>query len=451
MKNKWILACFGLLAVMLMAATIPTTSSFLGVREKGIGIEVTSGGDIKFYPKTTVGTTTIANRVIFTGNMSFTNSTLTLDSTLTLQNGATLTNPDSLVFTEAAGIKLANDTRINGLLTGRAVTLSGTLRTNGLLNAMGVVTIDNTLEVDSTITAQNGATITNPDSLVFTESTGIVLGNDTRVKGALFGRAVNLTGTLTMTGSVNSYGRVYQDNVMEIDSTLTMQSGGTITNPDSLVFTESTGIIMGNDTRVKGALTGRAATFTGTVTIPTDVTGVLKATSGVVAAATADVDYVTTTKYNLLRNYLADGLLIHGTMTTTASDSVKFKTTTTAVYTLSGVTYTKAATDNLVFTAAHTVNTAAGAGQFYGIILVQINPAGVVSTKVPSADQTYASDTLAIAALPAVDTGNDALGYILIYTKEARAWTANTSDLFGVDCATVTFTNTQVKALPAAL
>lgn len=319
MKNKWMLAFFAVMAVILMAATIPTTSSFLGDKVKGIGVEVTSGGDVKIWPKTTVGRTYVANPLVLSGDMSFTNSTLTLDS--------------SLVF-------------------------------------------------------QNAATITNADSLYLTESAGIVLANGTRVKGSLKGRSIELNGALVVAGQT---------------------------------------------------------------TIATTITGLVKATAGVLSAATANTDYVTAAKWNELRAYMADGLLVHGTLLISAVPE-KFKTTTTAVYTLSGVTYTKAATDNLTFTAAHTVNNAGAAGQYYGIILLQINAAGTISTKVPAADQVYTSSALAIAALPTADALNTSLGYILIYTKEATAWVANTGDMTdGSDVATATFSNTVVKSLPAAL
>jgi hypothetical protein len=319
MKNKWMLITFGLLALFLMAAAIPSASSFLGNREKGIGIEVTTGGDIKILPKTTVGKTYVSNPMVFSGDMSFTNSTLTLDS--------------SLVF-------------------------------------------------------QNAATITNPDSIFVNESAGIVLNGGTRVKGGIKGRSLELNGALVVAGQT---------------------------------------------------------------TIATTISGLLKAASGVISAAVINVDYPSVAKWNELRNYLADGLLVHGTLLLSAVPE-KFKTTSTAVYTLSGVTYTKAATDNLTFSAGHTVNTAGAAGQFYGIILLQINAAGTVSTKVPAADQVYTSSALAIAALPAADALNTALGYILIYTKEATKWAANTDDMTdGSDCATATFSNTVVKALPAAL
>lgn len=189
------------------------------------------------------------------------------------------------------------------------------------------------------------------------------------------------------------------------------------------------------------------AIFSGTVTIPTTITGMVKATSGVLSAATGGVDYPELAWVDSLRDYMANGLLVHGTLTTT-TDSVKFKTTTLAVYTIAGVTYTKAITDNLVFSAANTINTAAGAGDFYGIWLIQINAAGAVSTKAPSANQVYTSSALAIAALPAVDTGNVALGYVVVRSALNKAWVANTSDLLGFDCVSATFSNTQIKVLP---
>jgi len=152
--------------------------------------------------------------------------------------------------------------------------------------------------------------------------------------------------------------------------------------------------------------------------------------------------------FNDLRTYLADGLLIDGTLAiTTPAD--QFKTTSTAVYTISGVTYTKAATDTLEFSAANTINTGGAATEYWGIWLVQINAAGDVSTKPGggSADQLYESAELAIAALPAVDASNVSLGYILVDTPVSTPFTCNTTDLTGLD----TYSDTQVKALPAAL
>lgn len=120
----------------------------------------------------------------------------------------------------------------------------------------------------------------------------------------------------------------------------------------------------------------------------------------------------------------------------------KFKTTTIAVYTVAGQLKTKAATTALVFTAGHVVTASK-----FGIILVQINAAGTISTKVPGATQAYNSAPLALAALPAPDAGNVALGYIAI-ANNAGDWTANTDDLTdGSDLTTATF----VDATPSSM
>lgn len=122
-----------------------------------------------------------------------------------------------------------------------------------------------------------------------------------------------------------------------------------------------------------------------------------------------------------------------------AKDSVpeKFKTTRTARYEISSTKYTKAATAAIVFTAAHVVTASK-----FGIVLVQINAAGTISTKVPASTQAYNTAALALAALPAVDASNVRLGYLEI-ANNAGDWTANTDDLTdGSDLTTATFTET---------
>lgn len=116
----------------------------------------------------------------------------------------------------------------------------------------------------------------------------------------------------------------------------------------------------------------------------------------------------------------------------------KFKTTNRAVIRYNGETIGKAATTALTFTAAHPVTASK-----FGVVLVQMTPAGVISTKIPGATQTtamaYATAAAALAALPAADTGNVALGYIAI-ANNAGDWTANTDDLTdGSDVTTATF------------
>ena len=155
---------------------------------------------------------------------------------------------------------------------------------------------------------------------------------------------------------------------------------------------------------------------------------------------------------NGLRLYVADQMLAIGTLAISAT-AEKFKTTTTAIYRIGGTHYTKAATDNLAFSAAYTVNTGAAAGQFWGAFLVQINAAGTVSTKAVAADQVYASEAAAIAALPAADASNVRIGYITVQTKDTDAWVANTDDLTaGSDCAAANFYDLPAPAtLPSAV
>lgn len=153
-----------------------------------------------------------------------------------------------------------------------------------------------------------------------------------------------------------------------------------------------------------------------------------------------------------LRNYLADGLLVDGTLAISAGPTSDFKTTTQATYTISGITYTKSAWDSLSFTAAYTINVGDSTGSYFGIFLIQINAAGTISTLAPAADQSYTSAALAIAALPSPAASNVSLGYILVNATEDGHWTANTDDMTdGSDCETAVFVDTAIKVLPGVL
>lgn len=141
---------------------------------------------------------------------------------------------------------------------------------------------------------------------------------------------------------------------------------------------------------------------------------------------------------------ISNQLLVDGNLAISAVPE-KFKTTQTAAYFLGGVSYTKAATDNLTFTAAHVITASK-----FGIILVQIDVAGTVSTKVPASPQAYDNAGAALAALPAADTGNVALGYIAI-ENNAGDWTGNTDDLTnGSDVTTAAFTDATEATVGAA-
>lgn len=124
----------------------------------------------------------------------------------------------------------------------------------------------------------------------------------------------------------------------------------------------------------------------------------------------------------------------------------KFKLiTNTIVATVAGVVIRKAPTTANVFSAAYTVNLAAGAGTaHWGAFVVQVNASGTVSTKAVSADQDYATEAIAISHLPAADAGKVAVAYITVQAKTGGlAWTATTDDLTPTsDCTTAHFYNT---------
>lgn len=150
-------------------------------------------------------------------------------------------------------------------------------------------------------------------------------------------------------------------------------------------------------------------------------------------------------RFNALRTFLTSAVLQAGGLAVDAT-AEKFKTTAVFVWVRNGIQFTKAATGAIVFSAAHTVT-----ANKFGIILVQITDAGVISTKVPASPQAYNSAALALAAKPAVDAGNQEMGYIAI-ANNALDWVANTDDLTdGSDLTTATFVDATVDTIPAAI
>jgi hypothetical protein len=149
------------------------------------------------------------------------------------------------------------------------------------------------------------------------------------------------------------------------------------------------------------------------------------------------------------RTYLNNAVLQHGTLAIDATPE-RFKTTTVLIWRRNGMQFSKAAATGIQFTAAHPVTASK-----FGIILIQVNDAGTIATKIPGATQTttmaYDSAPLALAALPAADSGYIAIGYIAI-ANNAGAWTANTDDLTAAsDVTSATFVDATVTAVPAAL
>lgn len=143
--------------------------------------------------------------------------------------------------------------------------------------------------------------------------------------------------------------------------------------------------------------------------------------------------YAIGTNGTLFPRAVGDSVLTKGTIVIDAVPE-KFKTTTTMLYKVGGAQYSKAAATAILFSASHVVNSSK-----FGVILLQINAAGTVSTKVPLSPQVYTTAALALAAIPSADAGNVAIGYIQIAAK-AAIWTANTDDLTnGSDLTTAAF------------
>lgn len=99
------------------------------------------------------------------------------------------------------------------------------------------------------------------------------------------------------------------------------------------------------------------------------------------------------------------------------TNSATIKTTDACSYTIAGVTYEKAATDNIAITAA-----AEQAISTYCLYLVSINSSGTVTVTKGTATAT---DT---AVLPALPASSAPLGYFKIATDGVTTYTAGTTD-----------------------
>lgn len=138
---------------------------------------------------------------------------------------------------------------------------------------------------------------------------------------------------------------------------------------------------------------------------------------------------------------IGDHLLQHGTLAISATPE-DFKTTTPIFIQVDGIQRTLAATDNLAFASGYTINVGTATGDFWGAFLVEATGVAtpVITAKANGADQAYASEAEAIAALPAVTAGSVAIGYITVQANTDSAWTANTDDLTAAsDCQAANF------------
>jgi len=158
---------------------------------------------------------------------------------------------------------------------------------------------------------------------------------------------------------------------------------------------------------------------------------------------------------NGIRSYIADGMATIATLLVSGAPTTSFQTTTTTIFRRAGLHYSKVAEDPIAFSAADTINVTPNGGSWWGIWLIQTTDPGVVSTVSPAADQNYADEAAAIAALPAVTALNTQLGYLTVQCNAGVAWTANTSNIAvgagAANAAAFNFYDLPVTAAPPAV
>ncbi len=119
---------------------------------------------------------------------------------------------------------------------------------------------------------------------------------------------------------------------------------------------------------------------------------------------------------------------------------------------VNGVPEDKALDATIAFTANNTINTGAAAGKLWGAWRVQIAKGGTVTTSSVGADQVYATEAAAIAALPAVTADNADMGYITVQAKSGADWVMNTDDLTAAsDCEGAFFYDADIGVEAAAV
>jgi hypothetical protein len=92
----------------------------------------------------------------------------------------------------------------------------------------------------------------------------------------------------------------------------------------------------------------------------------------------------------------------------------------------------KAIADNIAFSTAFTINHAGVAGQFWGVVRVQMDALGAVSTKVPSQDQVFTTEAYAKYQAPPADPGMFDCGTITIRSAAGVQFLAQTTALNAV-------------------
>jgi hypothetical protein len=347
----------------------------------------------------------------------------------------------------------------SGVTSGKAGTTAGFLdmltagTTQGKLRLLAVNTGG-----DYTMTLQNAAigasrTYTIPDAgtaaadfVLTAKATAQVIASPVTVEGAVVaGKAGTAAGSVELLAPTAANGSLKFVAVNTgAERTVTVQNAAhgqssTYTIPDagaaaSFVMTEGAQTVNGVKTFGSAPVMSGASISGGTVPV-----------AAVAGTAIVNADF------NLLRSYLADGLLISGDLKDYDSGSTnKFSVGANTAYTLAGVTYVKTAANDIGFSYNDTITFAAA--PVFGGWLIQINSSGTISTLAATGqsgvvDQAHADAATALASAKAITNtaSNVTLGYLVVEAA-AASWTANTDTLSGAS----TWENSQIKSLPAA-
>lgn len=134
---------------------------------------------------------------------------------------------------------------------------------------------------------------------------------------------------------------------------------------------------------------------------------------------------------NAMRNFIKDGMLTISTLMVTGGADATFKTTTTCIYRIGGVYYSKGAAAALTWSAANTINTGSAVGSYWGAWLITIGTDGTIHTAPAGglADQVYANEAAAIAAVLLLSpaASHIQIGYVTIEAVADGPFVANTT------------------------
>lgn len=89
----------------------------------------------------------------------------------------------------------------------------------------------------------------------------------------------------------------------------------------------------------------------------------------------------------------------------------------------------KAITDNIAWSTAYTINTAAASGQFWGAFRIQMDSLGAVTMIAVTSDQAHVTEAAALMTVPPAQVGQINLGTVTIRCATGAAFILNTTNL----------------------